>query len=332
MDPFVQYVVEGVVGPALVAALVAAVCALHRGVVWPFKRRSAEIEGMLGLAMMLAFTLSFLSEREINTILRQVMTIEGDDMPTERWHRLGLTALILALGAPLLALLRDRLPKRFAFTVSAGACVLVAILVGVFVEFPNSPIWWRVAQGALVVASTAAYALAARDVALWSAWICFAVLAVLAERSGFASMALMCGATSAAAFASAAVFAIAPRLKSGVERVPIGGALALVLGALSSVVASCGRAYDSTGVSPWMWVCAPLLPVGGALLFRFTRKAQTPLRGRLWRLAGVAFLAGGLLVAIALKYAGGSGDENDPYAAAAAAAASTHAPIEYLRL
>lgn len=59
MDPFVQYVVEGVVGPALVAALVAAVCALHRGVVWPFKRRSAEIEGMLGLAMMLAFTLSF---------------------------------------------------------------------------------------------------------------------------------------------------------------------------------------------------------------------------------------------------------------------------------
>lgn len=167
-------------------------------------------------------------------------------MPTERWHRLGLTALILALGAPLLALLRDRLPKRFAFTVSAGACVLVAILVGVFVEFPNSPIWWRVAQGALVVASTAAYALAARDVALWSAWICFAVLAVLAERSGFASMALMCGATSAAAFASAAVLAIAPRLKSGVERVPIGGALALVLGALSSVVASCGRAYDST--------------------------------------------------------------------------------------
>ena len=190
MDPLIQYVVEGVVGPALVAALVAAVCALPRGVVWPFKRRSAEIEGMLGLAMMLAFTLSFLSEREINTILRQVMTIEGDDMPTERWHRLGLVALILALGAPLLALLRDRLPKRFARTLSAGACVLVAILVGVFVEFPNSPIWWRVAQGALVLASTAAYALAARDVALWSAWICFAVLAVLAERSGFASMAL----------------------------------------------------------------------------------------------------------------------------------------------
>jgi hypothetical protein len=304
MTDVLEYIFGVVIFPALVASLIALVVALFAVPVWPFRSRASETEGLVGFALMLACVMSFAQDLGWNAIIRQFMTIQGDDTPIEKWHRLGAMAAIIALGAPLLAFVRERAPKRWGRELSIGVSLKTAFLLATLVSFPGSSLGWAIAQGCLAVAATAAFSLGARDVSMWSAWITFAVLSAMAMLGGFASLAVLCGAVSAGAFGIATVYGILPRLKSGVEPLPVGGAIGLALGLLATAVAHCGRAYDTTGTPPWMWMVAPILPAGALLLGHWAAKAKTPARAKLWRVAGVAFFAGVLLVVLALSQGG----------------------------
>ena len=92
MSEIAQYIL----GVILIPAIVAAVIALPF-VVRPLRDRRALAEAAVACAPMAAFVASFTAELGWTPILRQFITIEGDDAPFERWHRLATIAL--GLGA-----------------------------------------------------------------------------------------------------------------------------------------------------------------------------------------------------------------------------------------
>ena len=289
MNPIVWYVFEVVVLPAVIA-----VAACSPFLFAPLRRRAWRVEAALGTVFALAFLLSFVIELDRRAVLRQIITIEGDDAPFERWHRLGLAALILVPASWMLGLLRRKGSRARGATVTIVAALVAAVLSGKFVNFPGSSPMIQFGQGALVLASIFAWLLTNQAV-LWNAWVVFGVLAALAGLGGFASLAVMCGAVSVAGSGMAVLAGTGGRSALQIDPVRPAGATAIVLGTLSALIARCGMAYDTTGVWPSAWVAAALLPVASVALAWRGRRAERPWQRILWAWLGVALAAVALL-------------------------------------
>lgn len=296
MNDLAVYPFSVVVLPAIIAAVVA--CAVAVG---PLRRRAAAVDGVIAFALMLAFVLSFTRELDWNAILRQCMTVAGDDAPFEKWHRIGLAAIVLALLAPIISALGARFVSTSRNGVTLGATVLAAALSAKFVVFPGSNGWWQIEQGLLVVAAMTAIAACAERAVLWSAWITFAMFAALALLGGFASLAVMCAAVSTASFLIALLTTLSARRDASAVAIPSSGSIALVLGTLGAIIANCGRAYDQSGVPAWAWIAVAVLPAGSLLFGSTIKRAATVQRATMWRVCGV--FVGALLLGAAVAIA-----------------------------
>ncbi|MEY3142736.1 MAG: hypothetical protein RLY21_1229 [Planctomycetota bacterium] len=269
MSATAQYVFSVIVIPALVAAAIALPFVLR-----PLRDRRVLAEAGVACALMAAFVASFLTELGWVPILRQFVTIEGDDAPFERWHRLATIAIGLGVAAWLIALARiGSAGSRVA--VGIGAALLVALAIGFLVRFPGETLEMRLLLAGLAAATMFGFAGFARSVMLWASWIVFGVIAFLMGESGYAYLAVMSGAMSAGSFAVGALLWIGARLRSrsseaaegtgdgkpkSIDAAPRGIAVPIVLGALASAIAVSGRAYDQTGIPVGYWYCALLLP------------------------------------------------------------------------
>lgn len=289
MNEIVAYILEVVFLPAIVATVFAGVFLLR-----PLRRRGWLVEAGVASGLALAFLLSFIIELDWRAVARQVVTIEGDDAPFERWHRLGLSALVLAALAWGMSLRRRLVPVAHGMLATLGIAVLVALLAAIFVRYPDSTVLVQCLQGLLVFASIALWALTNQGV-LWSAWVVFGVLGALCQISGFASLAVMCGAVSAAGFGMAAVAAVLGRSSPRPEPVRPHGAIPIVLGALAALIARCGMVWDTAGISPAVWTAAALLPAGALFFSRRFRDAVLPAAKTFWSWIGVALLGAALL-------------------------------------
>lgn len=285
MNPIVQYVLEVVVLPALIA-----VAAFSPFLFPPLRRRAWRVEAAVGTVFALTFFLSFITELDHRAVLRQVVAIEGDDAPFERWHRLGLVALLLIPAAWMLSFVRRKSSTSRGMMSTLGYALLAAILCGAFVTFPGSSPLVQVAQGVLILASIFGWLLTNQAV-LWNAWVVFGVLAALAGLGGFASLAVMCGALSVAGFGTAFLAGIGARSALQIDPVRPAGAMAIVLGTLTALIARCGMAYDTTGVSPAAWIAAALLPLASVAFSGRFRRAERNWGKTFWAWLGVAILA-----------------------------------------
>lgn len=316
MNPIVQYVLEVVVLPAVIA-----VAAFSPFLFPPLRRRAWRVEAAVGTVFALTFLLSFITELDHRAVLRQVIAIEGDDAPFERWHRLGLVALILIPTAWTLSIFRRNSAAERGMFSTIGCALVVAALGGMLVVFPSSsppvqlgenqsalsrllgtilndfPGWKaliQIGQGLLILASISAWLLTNQAV-LWNAWVVFGVLAALAGLGGFASLAVMCGALSVAGFGTAFLAGIGARSALQIDPVRPAGAMAVVLGTLTALIARCGMAYDTTGVSPVAWAAAALLPLASVAFSGRFRRAERNRAKTFWAWLGVAILAIALL-------------------------------------
>ena len=267
-----QYVFSVVVLPALVAAAIALPVALK-----PLRSRHRWVEAGIALALMTAFAVSFARELGANALLRQVVAIPDDNAPFERWHRVGMTAVVLGLAALVVPRLQGN-STRARLAGGVGFAVLSALLVSFFVRFPGLILGWQLVQFLFVLFGIASFTLMGRGAILWAAWISFGLLGFLVAESGFAQLAVMCGAVSAASFMIAVIWWTAGLFRSRSERervreeaadfknpeeLPSTGAIAIALGTMVGVVAMCGRAYDSARVWDHQWTLAVFLPAFG---------------------------------------------------------------------
>jgi hypothetical protein len=316
VNEFVEYAVNVVAIPAVVGTL-AAVPVL----VGPLRRRPAMVEGVVAVSIATAFLLSFGRELDANAILRQFATIPNDTQAIERWHRLAFAAIVLGIAAPVVAAARGLVRPGGRPVVTALAAVLAAASAGLLVQFPRATVEGQVWQGALCVLATLGFARFSREAAVWAAWVSFGVLAVLALEGGFASLAVMSGALSAASFGIGSADAVGgwlarrgtpaaggPSAEPGSPvRWPEGlagsGALALVLGTMVALVARCGQAYDQQEIPAWAWTLAPLLPFAGVAFGDFARRTPSRARTVFWRALGTMLLGAALLAVLLLARA-----------------------------
>ena len=78
-----------------------------------------------------------------------------------------------------------------------------------------------------------------------------------------------------------------------------GGAGMAVFGTLTALIASCGIAYDTAGLSPAVWVAACMLPLAALVFNRKAKRSVRPFERAFWSWLGVAIAAGILLGATA---------------------------------
>lgn len=316
MSEIAQYILSVIVIPAAVAGVLAVVVVL---VVALWARRTggarmALLEGGLAFALMAAFALSFTRELGWNAILRQLFALENDDAPFERWHRLGLAALGAAVAGWVLTAARAAAVRGLEGWLTVVAVLLAALWAAFFVRFPAMDAGWQVAQGALVAASALGYAVCARGAALWVAWGVFGVLAMLSGLGGFASLSVMCGAASLGAFVIAVVVATLGGRARHDRRAPVvsaGGAVALALGTLTALAATCGFAYAQDDFPKWAWFVAALLPFGGYAFAPKADRAPSTGASTFWRFLGAAILALGLLASVGLALRPDAADAGD---------------------
>jgi hypothetical protein len=270
MSEIAQYILSVVVIPAAIAAAIALPFALR-----PLRDVRVAAEAGVACALMAAFVASFTNELGWNAILRQFVEIPNDDAPFERWHRVGATALLLGLAAWGVAFLRGG-AERSRAAIGVAAALLAAITAAVLVRFPGASLPSQLTLAALAIASMLGFASVARRVMLWAGWLVFGLLAFLAGEGGFASLAVMCGATSAACFLVGAVRSIvALRAEKSAaakhdaadgerppafDAAPRGVAAPIALGTLAAVVAVCGHSYNATEIPAGFWHAAVLLP------------------------------------------------------------------------
>ena len=264
-----QYVFSVVVLPALIAAIIALPFAVK-----PLRSRHRWVEAGIALALMTAFAVSFARELGANALLRQIVTIPDDNAPFERWHRVGMTAVVLGLAALVIPWLQGTTTLA---RLVRGVClaVLSAVVVSLVVRFPGSNAGWQLVQALFICFAILSFTLMGRGAILWAAWLWFGLLGFLVAESGFAQLAVMCGAVSAASFIVAVIWWIAGLFGSRSERermkeeaadfkrpeeLPTTGAIAIALGTMVGVVAMCGKAYDSARLWDYQWQLVIFLP------------------------------------------------------------------------
>jgi len=311
MDGVVGYLVSVVVIPALVAAVVASIA-----LVTPLRRRAWAVECFPAMAVALAFLVSFTNELGWTAVARQVVTIEGDDAPFERWHRLGLAALVLVVLSMVVAAARSAAPKGDARIVSIASLAVASGLAGVFVPFPQPTLLKQLGLAALVLAAGVALPLAGGAI-YWIAWGAFGIVAALAGLGGFASLAVMCGAVSVASLLVAILAALGGKFAKDAKPIEATGAPLVVCAVMIALAARCGDAYDQSQTPDWLWWLVPLVP-GFALIFtKQALRAPSIAAATFWRtlgaaLAGVAIL--GAALTIDASRGTGKSDADDPYA------------------
>lgn len=311
MDGVVGYIVSVVVIPALVAAAVASIA-----LVTPLRRRAWAVECFPAMAVALAFLVSFTNELGWTAVARQVVTIEGDDAPFERWHRLGLAALMLMVGAVCIVAARMRMPRGGASIVTMVALGIAGALAAQFVQFPQPTLLKQLGLAALVLAAGVALPLAGGAI-YWIAWGAFGIVAALAGLGGFASLAVMCGAVSVASLLIAILAAIGGKFAKDAEPIEAAGAPLVVCSVMIALAARCGDAYDQSQTPDWLWWLVPLVP-GFALIFtKQALRAPSIAAATFWRTLGAALVGVAILgaaLAIDASKASGSDDADDPYA------------------
>jgi hypothetical protein len=311
MDGVVGYLVSVVVIPALVAAAVASIA-----LVTPLRRRAWAVECFPAMAVALAFLVSFTNELGWTAVARQVVTIEGDGAPFERWHRLGLAALMLMIGAVCIVAARMRMPRGGAPIVTMVALSIAGALAAQFVQFPQPTLLKQLSLAALVLAAGVALPLAGGAI-YWIAWGAFGIVAALAGLGGFASLAVMCGAVSVASLLIAILAAIGGKFAKDAKPIEATGAPLVVCAVMIALAARCGDAYDQSQTPDWLWWLVPLVP-GFALIFtKQALRAPSIAAATFWRtlgaaLAGVAILGAALM--IDASRGTGKSDADDPYA------------------
>jgi len=311
MDGVVGYIVSVVVIPALVAAAVASIA-----LVTPLRRRAWAVECFPAMAVALAFLVSFTNELGWTAVARQVITIEGDDAPFERWHRLGLAALMLMVGAVCIVAARMRMPRGGAPIVTMVALGIAGALAAQFVQFPQPTLLKQLGLAALVLAAGVALPLAGGAI-YWIAWGAFGIVAALAGLGGFASLAVMCGAVSVASLLIAILAAIGGKFAKDAKPIEAAGAPLVVCAVMLALAARCGDAYDQSQTPDWLWWLVPLVP-GFALIFtKQALRAPSIAAATFWRTLGAALVGVAILgaaLAIDASKASGRDDADDPYA------------------
>lgn len=312
MDGIAGYILSVVVIPALVGALAGGVA-----LVTPLRRRAWAVELAVACALPIAFLASFTNELGWSAVLRQVVALEGDDAPFERWHRLGLAAALLPFASIAVVTARARLGKGGAWVADAVAVVAVAALCAAFVEFPRATLASQLGLAGLVIAACFAGRLAG-SACLWIAWGAYGIVAALAGLGGFASLAVMCGAVSVAALALGLLAALGGRFVRDAAPVESLGAPLVAGAALLALCVRCGDAYDQSKTPDWLWWIVPLVP-GFALIFaKQAARAPSVAATTFWRTLGAAIAGAAVLAAaIALDASQQSGEaagEDDPYA------------------
>jgi hypothetical protein len=307
VDGPIGYAVSVIVVPALVAVAAAAPV-----LVGPLRRRAAAVECAVAFALALAFLLSFVRELDENAVVRQFVAIEGDRFPIERWHRLALAAIVLALAGPALAVVRAFDGRNAARYYTAGAVTVAAFLAGLLIEFPRATTAGQILQGATCALATLGFARFSRTGALWNAWVVFGALAALLLLGGFARLMVMSAALSAASFGIAVAAFVGARRTREPVAVEGGGGVGLVLGVLAGLLASAGRGYDQGDLPVWCWTAAALLPFGAFIFGRQSDRAPSREASTFWRVLGAAILAAILLGAVAAsQFAGGAAEPED---------------------
>lgn len=311
MDGVIGYIVSVVVIPAALAAFVGGLA-----LATPLRRRAWAVGAGIAIALPIAFVASFVSELGTVALARKFVVVEGDDAPFERWHWLGISCVALIALGLLATVVRTLVTRGGERIVDLVFLVLVAIVAGVFVQFPQPSIASQIGLAGLVLAAGSAVALAGGAL-LWISWGAFGILAALAGIGGFASLAVMAGAVSVASFVLAILAAIGGKSIKDAKPIESAGAPLVVAATMLALVARGGDAYDQSKTPDWIWWLVPLVP-GFALLFmRQSLRSPSIAAATFWRTFGAALVGVAVLgAAVAMDASGGTaeGDEEDPYA------------------
>lgn len=261
-----NYLVSVVLLPILVGSGVASAALLG-----PLRQRAAIVESCVASGLAIAFLISFVHEVNPSALLRQLpVELKDDDAPFERWHQLGLVALLLTMVSPALALLTAAMPRhRRALVITAT--LLSACGVAAFVAFPGASNGSRALFAVVCALSSGAIAMCGLRTAMCALAVACFGMAVCAVMTGFPSLAIMCVAVAgtAGSIALVACWRRSPRLHS------VAGPISVVSGTLVGTVAACGEAYASGNLPHWTWnALAVAVPVAGALLYRMTTSAK----------------------------------------------------------
>ena len=260
-----NYLVSVVLLPILVGSGVAGAALLG-----PLRQRAAIIECCVAYGLAIAFLIAFVREVDLPALLRQLpVELKDDDAPFERWHRLGLVALLLAVVSPTLALLTAALPaQRKGIVITAT--LLTACGVAAFAAFPGASNSSRALFAVVCALSSGAIAMCGLRTALCALAVSCFGMAVCAVMTGFPSLAIMCVAVAgtAGSIALVACWRRSPRMHS------VAGAISVVSGTLVGTMAACGEVYAGGNLPNWTWnALAVGVPVAGALLYQKTTSA-----------------------------------------------------------
>ena len=268
MRELLAYVASVILLPAVAAALIASP-AMFGGL----RRRPAVVDGCIAAGLALAFLIAFIHEVEPNALLRQLpVELPGDDAPFERWHRVALVALLLALVSPILALAAAWRPT--ARSAEAAWMALVAgVLVAMLVEFPGATGMTRVMTGATCAAGAFMLSRVGGVAALCASMVTFAGLAVLAALNAFPSLAAISAATALASMVLAVLGWMGGRRADESRALVVAGAASTVMGTLAGMSAACIGAYADRAPA-WAWMVIALVAPVAALLFARLRNAS----------------------------------------------------------
>lgn len=262
-----SYLLSVVLLPILVGSALAGAALLG-----PLRHRAAIIECCVAYGLAIAFLISFVHEVDLPALLRQLpVELKDDDAPFERWHQLGLVALLLTVVSPALALLTAAMPRHRRALVMATT-LLSACGVAAFVVFPGASNGGRALFAATCALSSGAIAMCGLRTAMCALAVSCVGMAVCAVMTGFPSLAVMCVALAGTAGSIALVgcWSRSSRMHS------VAGAISVVSGTLIGTAAACGAAYASGNMPSWTWnALAVGVPVAGALLYRMTT-SSTP--------------------------------------------------------
>lgn len=246
MAALATYLLTTIVLPALLSA--AAAIAIARS---PVGRTPGFVRAAVGTACAVAVLWAFIAESDLNAVLRQLpVSMPDDDAPFERWHRVGLVALVVAVSAPVLAAAEGVARPRKPLVAEAAVAAAAGAALAFAVAFPGDGVADRVVTGTAVAVSAVAIAASRPRVGLGSAAATALAVAGLAAVGGFISLAAIAAALALASLALVA---------AGKARPVPGAALAVLLATL----AACGHGYRDDSAASWPWRAVLAIPVLG---------------------------------------------------------------------
>lgn len=195
-------------------------------------------------------------------------------IPTVSYQWIGWAAVAAALVSSAVSVVPGRLMSVAAAAVaSLVACVMVKP-PGLPDAAPKLIAAFAAALGGVGAITSPCGSVGARRAApAWATlagwWACLAVASGMVLLSGFAKLAVACGALSASAAAWSVMSAIAPRLACAAPAV--AGAFAATLGVLCLVA----RGYDESGFPAWCWWLLAAAPGAGVLAAWPARRGHT---------------------------------------------------------